>query len=58
MLFAVKLISGQLHLLPNHLLLQGFNQEELEADNKQPKEQQQAVEESDSDEGVDRSGQE
>ncbi|XP_038153617.1 protein IWS1 homolog isoform X2 [Cyprinodon tularosa] len=35
----------------------GFNQEELEADNKQPKEQQQAVEESDSDEGVDRSGQ-
>ncbi|MED6251643.1 hypothetical protein ATANTOWER_000798, partial [Ataeniobius toweri] len=35
----------------------GFNQEELETDNKQLKEQQQVVEESDSDEGVDRSGQ-
>lgn len=39
-------------------LLQGFNQEELEADSKQPKQQQQAADESDSDEGVDRSGQE
>ncbi|XP_043975734.1 protein IWS1 homolog isoform X1 [Gambusia affinis] len=35
----------------------GFNQEELEADSKQPKQQQQAADESDSDEGVDRSGQ-
>ncbi|XP_054883720.1 protein IWS1 homolog isoform X2 [Poeciliopsis prolifica] len=35
----------------------GFNQEELEADSKQPKQQHQAADESDSDEGVDRSGQ-
>ncbi|KAM4743430.1 protein IWS1 homolog [Anableps anableps] len=36
----------------------GFNQEELEADSKQPKlQQQQVADESDSDEGVDRSGQ-
>ncbi|XP_014912695.1 protein IWS1 homolog isoform X2 [Poecilia latipinna] len=35
----------------------GFNQEELEAASKQPKQQQKAADESDSDEGVDRSGQ-
>ncbi|XP_016536473.1 protein IWS1 homolog isoform X6 [Poecilia formosa] len=35
----------------------GFNQEELEAASKQPKQQQQAADESDSDEEVDRSGQ-
>lgn len=40
-------------------LLQGFNQEDLEGDKKQAKERQQQVDEdSDSDEGVDRSGQE
>lgn len=39
--------------------LQGFNQEDLEGDKKESKEKQQQVEEdSDSDEGVDRSGQE
>ncbi|KAM4566497.1 protein IWS1 homolog isoform 2-T2 [Odontesthes bonariensis] len=35
----------------------GFNQEDLEADKKESKEQQQVQEESDSDEGVDRGGQ-
>lgn len=37
--------------------LQGFNQEDLEGDKKEVKKQQ-VQEESDSDEGVDRSGQE
>jgi len=37
------------------VLLQGFNQEDLEGDKKEAQEQQQ---ESDSDDGVDRSGQE
>ncbi len=41
------------------LLLQGFNQEDLEGDKKETGERQQLVEEeSDSDEDVDRSGQE
>lgn len=41
------------------VLLQGFNQEDLEGDKKEAKEQQeQQQEESDSDDGVDRSGQE
>jgi len=47
-----------LSFLTNRLLLQGFNQEDLEADKKETKEKQQVQEESDSDEGVDRSGQE
>lgn len=42
-------------LLP--FLLQGFNQEDLDADKKESKERPQ-VEESDSDEGVERGGQE
>lgn len=41
------------------LFAQGFNQEDLEGDKKEAKEaQQQVEEESDSDDGVDRSGQE
>lgn len=41
------------------LLLQGFNQEDLEADKKEASgKQQQQEEDSDSDEGVDRSGHE
>lgn len=40
------------------LHLQGFNQEDLEGDKKESKRQEQVEEESDSDEGVDRSGQE
>lgn len=41
------------------LLLQGFNQEDLEGEKKESKERKlQVEEESDSDEGVDRSGQE
>ncbi len=40
------------------LHLQGFNQEDLEGDKKEAKRQEQVEEESDSDEGVDRSGQE
>lgn len=39
-------------------LLQGFNQEDLEGEKEQVKKKQQVEEESDSDEGVDRSGQE
>lgn len=40
-------------------MLQGFNQEDLEAEKKESKEKKQQVqEESDSDDGVDRSGQE